>query len=75
MYIMKGDIRLEVCWAGKEFSPEGKEAWRNLGRLILSPEELTELTNQLLEKVDSGQLAEAIDWINRYELSVTGNGR
>ena len=73
VYITKSDILLGVHWAEKEYSPEDKDYFRKRGRLILSPKEIIELTNKLSEKVDSGQFAQAVDWINRYEPSVINN--
>lgn len=71
--IMQSNILLGVHWAEKELPSEHKDNFRKRGRLILSPEEITELTNKLAEKVDSGQFAQAVDWINRYEPSVSNN--
>jgi hypothetical protein len=73
VFLMKSNILLGVHWAEKEFSLNAKDGFRKRGSLILSPEEITELTNKLAEKVDSGQFAQAVDWINRYEPSVINN--
>ena len=73
VFLMKSDALLSVRWAEKEFPPESKDDFRKRGSLILSPEEITELTNKLAEKVDSGQFAQAVDWINRYEPSFANN--
>jgi len=71
--ITQSNILLGVHWVEEEFPPEYKDDFRKRGHLILSPEEITELTNKLAEKVDSGQFAQAVDWINRYEPSVSNN--
>ncbi len=73
VFLMKSDALLSVRWAEKEFPLKDKDGFRKRGHLILSPKEITELTNKLAEKVDSGQFAQAVDWINRYEPSFTNN--
>jgi len=73
VFLMKSDALLSVRWAEKEFPPESKDNFRKRGSLILSPEEIADLTNKLAEKVNSGQFAQAVDWINRYEPSVTND--
>lgn len=73
VFLMKSNILLGVHWAEKEFPPESKDDFRKRGSLILSPEEIADLTNKLAEKVDSGQFAQAVAWIRRYEPSVTNN--
>jgi len=71
--VMMSHMALSVHWAEKEFPLESKDDLRKRCYLILSPKEITELTNKLAEKVDSGQFAQAVDWINRYEPSFTNN--
>ncbi len=68
VYFMMTDTLLSAQWAGKEFSIEkAKETLGREGYRILSPEEIVKMVEQLLDKVDSGQFAEAVEWINQYE--------
>lgn len=73
VFVIKSDILLGVYWVEKEFSPEDKNDFSKRGELILSMKEISDLINKLSEQVDSGQFAEAVDWINRYEPSFTNN--
>ena len=73
VFVMKSDKLLSVYWFEKEFPPKDKDDFRKRGNLILSMEEITELIDKLLNKVDSGQFAEAGNWVNRYEPSFINN--
>jgi len=75
VFIMMSGGVLSVRWAEQEYTAEGKNRLESRGLLIVSPEEIFMLTKQLGEKVDAGQLAEAVDWINRYEPSLTYNAK
>jgi hypothetical protein len=70
IFVMMTDMDLSVHWAEKELSVKGKENLKMRGYLILSPEEVVKAIEHLAEKIDSGQLAEAVEWINRYETSL-----
>lgn len=68
VYAMMTDTLLSVYWAGKGFSIEAaKEDLKRQGYLILSLEELAKVVEHLADGIDSGQYAEAVEWINRYE--------
>ena len=67
VYVMMTDTLLSVHWAEKEFSIEAKENLKRDGHLILSQEEIAKVVENLSGKIDSGQCAEAVEWINQYE--------
>ncbi len=68
VFVMMTDTVLSVQWAEKEFSIEkAKENLRMAGYLTLSPEEITKVVEHLSDGIDSGQFAEAVEWINQYE--------
>ncbi len=66
-FVMMTDTVLSVQWAEKELSIEDKENYKVAGYLTLSLEEITKLVEHLVDGIDSGQSAEAVEWINRYE--------
>lgn len=70
VFIMISNIAFGIHWAEKEYSAEDKEDFRRRGYLIVSPEAMAKAAEQLSEKVDSGQLTEAVIWLNRYELFI-----
>ena len=70
VFVMMSDTGLSVHWAEKELSIKGKENLKMRGYLILSPEEIVKKTVYLSERIDSGQYAEVVEWINRYETSL-----
>ncbi len=70
VYVMMSDTLLGIYWAENEFPIENKEDLKRKGYWILSPEEIVKMVEQLLDKVDSGQCAEAVEWINRHETSL-----
>ena len=70
VFIMMSDTRLSVHWSEKELSIKGKENLKMRGYLILSSEEIVKLVEHLSDGIDSGQCAEAVEWINRYETSL-----
>ena len=74
VFVIMSDSLLVVHWIESEYSPNVKEYFkkRNLNTFTLS--EIMELIAQLSNKVDSGQFAEAVDWVNRYEPSFTKGG-
>jgi len=67
VFVMMTDTVLSVQWAEKELSIKDKEDLKMGGYLTLSPEEITKIVEHLADKIDSGQSAEAVEWINRYE--------
>ena len=68
VYVMMTDTVLGVYWADKEFSIEAvKEDLKKKGYLILSLEEIAKVIEHLADRIDSGQPAEAVEWINQYE--------
>lgn len=67
VFIMAGKVSFGIYWVEKEYSAEDKEDFRRRGYLIVSPEAMAEVAKQLSERVDSGQLTEAVNWLNRYE--------
>ena len=68
VYVMMTDTLLSVYWAEKGFSIEAaKEDLKMQGYLILSLEELAKVVEYLSDGIDSGQSAEAVEWINQYE--------
>jgi len=67
VFVMIGHRVLGIHWAKKEYSAKTKEDLRRQGYLITSAETMEKVAEELSEKVDSGELAEAVDWINRYE--------
>ncbi len=67
VFVMMSDTGLSVYWAEKELSIKGKEDLKTRGYLILSPEEIVKKIDYLANRIDSGQLVEAVEWINQYE--------
>ena len=71
VYVLMTDMVLSVHWAEKGFSIERvKEDLKMRGYLILSQEEITKVGKHLADGIDSGQPAEAVEWINQYEPSL-----
>ena len=70
VFAMVSDTDLNVHWAEKELSIKSKENLKMRGYLILSPEEIVKMIDHLSDGIDSGQCAEAVEWINRYEASL-----
>ncbi|MFC2040682.1 hypothetical protein ACFLTW_05930 [Chloroflexota bacterium] len=70
VYAMMSDALLRIYWAENEFPIEIKEDSKRKGYLILSPEEIAKMVEQLADGIDSGQFAEAVEWINQYEPSL-----
>lgn len=70
VFIMINNIAFGIHWVEKEYSAEDKEDFRRRGYLIVSPEAMAKVAEQLSEKVDSGQLTEAVIWLNQYELFI-----
>lgn len=70
VFVMMSDTDLNVHWAEKELSIKGKEYLKTRGYLILSPEEIVKMIDCLSGGIDSGQSAEAVEWLNRYESSL-----
>lgn len=66
--IMINNMICGIYWMETEFSVDSKENLRRQGYLIISPEAMADVAKQLSEEVDSGQLAKAVTWLNRYEL-------
>ena len=73
VFVMMSDGGLVIRWAEKEYSAEDKEDFKSRGYHIVSPETVAKATEVLSEKVNSGQLAEAVGWINRYEPFLANN--
>ena len=73
VFTMMSDTDLSVHWAEKELSIKGKENLKMRGYLILSPEEIVKVIDYLSEGIASGQPAEAVEWLNRYEASLVLN--
>lgn len=67
VFVMMTDTVLSVQWAEKELSIKDKEDLKMGGYLTLSPEEITKIVEHLADRIDSGQSAEAVEWINQYE--------
>lgn len=67
VFVMMSDMILRIQWAEKEFPIEVKENSKRNGYPILSTEEIVTIVEHLADKIDSGQWAEAVEWINRYE--------
>ena len=67
VFIMMSNIIIGIYWAENEYSAEDKEHFRRRGYLIISPEAMGTVIERFIDQVDSGQLAEAVDWVNRYE--------
>jgi len=70
VFVMMSDMGLSVHWSEKELSTKSKENLKMRGYLILSPEEIVKMIDHLSDRIDSGQCAEAVEWINRYETSL-----
>ena len=70
VYAMMTDTLLNFYWAEKEFPIEVKEDLKRKGYLVLSTEEIVKMIDHLSDGIDSGQSAEAVEWINRYETSL-----
>ncbi len=66
-FVMMTDTVLSVQWAEKELSIEDKKNFKIAGYLTLSLEEIAKVIEHLADRIDSGQSAEAVEWINRYE--------
>jgi hypothetical protein len=75
VFVMMTDTVLSVQWAEKELSIEDKENFKMAGYLTLSLEEIATVVKHLAEGVDSGQFAEAVEWINRYEQFLAFNAK
>ena len=54
---------LSVHWAEKELSIKAKENSKRDVGLTLSLEEITKVVEHLADRIDSGQSAEAVEWI------------
>ena len=67
VFAMLSDTDLSVHWSEKKLSIKGKENLKMRGYLILSLEEIAKVIEHLANRIDSGQLAEAVEWINQYE--------
>ena len=67
VFIVMDNMAFVTYWAEEEYSAEDKEDFKRRGYHIVSPETIAEVAEVLSEKVDFGQLAEAVGWINRYE--------
>ena len=67
---MMSDTALNVHWAERELSIKAKEDLKKEGYLILSLEEIAKVIEHLAKGIDSGQPAEAVEWINQYEPSL-----
>lgn len=67
VFVMMTDTVLSVQWAEKELSIKDKENLKMGGYLALSPEEIIKIVEHLADRIDSGQPAEAVEWINQYE--------
>lgn len=70
VYAMMTDTLLKFYWAEKEFPIKVKEDLKRKGYLVLSTEEIVKMIEHLSDGIDSGQCAEAVEWINRYESSL-----
>jgi len=70
VFVMMSHMVLSVHWTEKEFSIEAKEDFKRRGYLIISPEGIAKVVEHLSDGIDSGQYAEAVEWINRYEPSL-----
>ena len=70
VFVMMTDTLLSIHWTEKELSIKAKEDFKRRGHLILSQEEIAKVVEHLAGGIDSGQCAEAVEWINRYEPSL-----
>ena len=70
VFVMMTQTALGVHWSATKYSNEDKEWFKARGSLIVSPEAVSEVTDQLVEQLESGQWTGAVDWINRYESSL-----
>ena len=70
LFVMMSDTVLSVHWAEEELSIKAKENLKKDGHLILSLEEIAKVVEHLADMIDSGQCAEAVEWINQYEASL-----
>ncbi len=75
VFVMMSDTGLSVHWSEKELSLKGKENLKMRGYLILSLEEIVKMIDHLSDGIDSGQCAQAVEWINRYETSLVLDDR
>ena len=73
VFVTKSDILLGVYWEQNEFPQKVKDHFKKRGFVILTPAEIMASIGKLCGKVDSGQFAEAVDWVNRYEPSFARN--
>jgi len=67
VFVMMSNTALSVQWEKSELSIEYKENLKKSGYLALSPEEIITVVEELADRIDPGHLAEAVEWINRYE--------
>ena len=67
VFVMMTDTVLSVQWAENELTIESKEICKMDRYLTLSLEEIAKVVEHLADGIDSGQWAEAVEWINRYE--------
>ena len=67
VFIMMSNVGFGIYWAEEEYSAEDKEYFKRRGYLIISPETIVKVVEELSAKVDSGQLVESVWWINLYE--------
>jgi hypothetical protein len=67
MFVMMTDTVLSIQWWEKELSIEDKENFKMGGYLTQSLEEIEKVIGHLADGVDSGQSAEAVEWISQYE--------
>ena len=67
---MMSNTVLTIQWIEKELSIKGKGDYKISGYLTLSLEEIAKVFEDLADRIDSGQFAEAVEWTNRYEPSL-----
>lgn len=57
---------MTMHWVGRKDIVDDKYRFRNEGWTVVSISEVLDIIDGLLEKLDLGNLAEAITWINKY---------
>ena len=70
VFFMMEDTLLGIHWAENELSIKTQEDLKRKGYRILSPGEVVKMVEHLADGIDSGQFAEAVEWINQYEPSL-----
>ncbi len=70
IFVMMSDTVLSIQWIEKELLIESKGDYKISGYLTLSLEQIVKMIEHLADGIDSGQPAEAVEWINRYEPSL-----